>query len=273
MRVSCCACLLALVAACTPDEYDPAPPRDGGVFVDGYVDPALGVRIAFTRWTPFRDGVNEPPDVVYVDEVESYLVNDAGDSVRLVPMGRGVHVDTTSAIEPGRRYAIVARFGDQVVHTTSTLIPPAPRLRYTSAASFGTVLDEDFDIVLPVAAEPDPGYALKFRGVPTEGIEISYCNQQYDADLISAECRELFPAATFTAGWFSSFATADTLRTPVSNVTDAYADYVGILALNRTNDPLSTFIFIDPNVLPTNLENALGFVSFQNTTVVEVRRP
>ena len=264
----------AQLSGCTPDGYEEPTAVDGGIFVEGYADPNLGIHIVFTEITPFRECKVGGISNEFLEPESVLLVSTTGDTLAIPSVSAGTYAaDTTQMqVDPNKTYRLIASFGRAVVISEPTRIPGVPVLSFGSGYR-GALTSEDYDLLLDVTARPEPGYALAFDGEAGGGLNVDYCNQQHTANRISARCRATRAEVEFTIGWFAFNQPSDTLTASVSNVTDGYANYLSTIELNAINDQLSGFIYFDPNTLPSNLENAYGYFSFQNSKVITIAKP
>ena len=90
---------------------------------------------------------------------------------------------------------------------------------------------------------------------------------------MSSRCADAFAEATLLLGFYESEAVDDSLRTVVTHVPEEYADYVSVVETNEFNWENVTFIYLDPLTVPSNIEGAYGYVSFQHSIPVVVPIP
>ena len=262
------------LGGCVPDDVAPEDGPEYLLFVEGYVDPALGARIRLREATPLGEALEGLVRPMPVDGAAVRVVDDGGAvAVELAPGPRGIYERALRGeVTAGQVYTLEIDVGERTFSTRPAVVPEAPQLRVDPPrrGSFGV---DRWDVSAVARMPFAPGFAIVFEGDPAGGLFGHPCNQAAAFGYLSGRCAAVSDTATLLLGFFADEAVGDSLRTTVTSVPEGLADYASVTETNEFNWERVDFVYLDPLVLPTNVVGGYGYVSFQHTATVSVRTP
>lgn len=282
--------------ACTEQDEWPGTDANPKLFIEGYVDPALGARVYVMRTVPLDTQRLYPGEPLWVRDAELVLLNVEDRSERRLDRDSlGVYSLPSEALFAGKTYRlIVMATGLPSVEIDLARMPPAP-----SVEAAPTQLIEQRvgpcsvcppryvkELRIPASAE----YGIYFGNQEKVGFENfafggdngdgfvslgteSVCRVSYSGSATGSGCDQAISMISGNLAWLSTTA-LDTLIGHVAYVDPRYINYIDALAINASDFELrGQFLYNIQSEIPSNVTGGYGFVRAQHTTKVPVERP